>query len=234
MQYRIIIIDDDREILQVLRYLAEKEDYIVETFERGIPALEKILEDPPHLILLDLMLTDIHGADLLKLLKENESVRHIPVIMLTCRSSVEEKIYGLKIGADDYITKPFFSEELLVRIESVIRRTYCQSEKAETKQDIIEEGDISINTVTHVVSLGKKQVFLSNKEFDLLYLLMSNPEKVMTSDILMERLWGSGNAVYPKTINTNICRLRKKLRPKIAKNIKTVRGLGYKFSSSDI
>ncbi|MFC2091871.1 response regulator [Elusimicrobiota bacterium] len=224
--YKILAVDDDVRLLQVLKTILENNDYEPILCENGTLAVELIQEHSPDLVLLDLALPDIDGTEICDILRKQDSTKAIPVIMLTGRSSQEEKVYGLKVGSDDYITKPFSPAELLARIKSVLRRSYLD----ENIKEIIENGGIKIDINEYTVTVDGEIVELARKEFNLLLTLMENEDKILTKQFLLDNIWGYNETVETKTLDIHISRLRNKLGENAAKHIRTIRGKGYRFS----
>lgn len=227
MSQTILVIEDEAHILELLRYNLEAQGYNVILSENGNDGLEKCIESSPDLVLLDLMLPDIDGLDVCKSIKRNEQLKSIPIIMLTAKSEEFDKVLGLELGADDYITKPFSIRELLARIKVVLRRS--QNDKDE--DEIIKFGDIIIDTDKHIVYKNGKLLELTLKEFELLKLLSQNIGKVLTRDYLLDKVWGYEYAGETRTVDVHIRHLRKKIEDndKSPIYIETVRGIGYKL-----
>jgi DNA-binding response OmpR family regulator len=226
--YKILVVDDDAKLLQAIKGILEGNRYGVVLAETGFAAIEKVKQELPDLIILDLMLPDIHGIDVCKILREQDSTKSIPIIMLTGKTALEEKVAGLMTGSDDYITKPFASQELLARIKAVLRRAYFR--KGE-KEATLEKGGISIDTEKFKVTVKGKDVPLSKTEFDLLHLFMSSEGKTLTKEDITEEIMGYREFEDTGALNMHVSRLRKKLGKPGAKHIKTIRGIGYKFSA---
>lgn len=227
LAYTILVIEDEAHILELLRYNLEAQGYAVILTDNGKRGLEKCREAIPDLVLLDLMLPDMDGIDICKKMKADELLRNIPIIMLTAKSEELDKILGLELGADDYITKPFSVRELLARIKVVLRRSKNDSEENE----IIKIGDITIDTEKHIVYKGNEILDLTLKEFELLKLLSKNKGKVLTRDYLLDKVWGYEYAGETRTVDVHIRHLRKKIEDdvKLPVYIETVRGIGYKL-----
>ncbi|MGB9779992.1 response regulator transcription factor [Caldanaerobacter sp.] len=228
MPYTVLIIEDEVHILELLRYNLEAAGYKVMASENGKEGLEKALDEKPDLVILDLMLPDMDGLEICKILKNNEDTKNIPIIMLTARSEEFDKVLGLELGADDYITKPFSVRELLARVKAVLRRT---QQGDEGKEEIIKFGDIVIDTGKHTVYKRGKPLDLTLKEFELLKLLSQNKGKVLTRDYLLDKVWGYEYAGETRTVDVHIRHLRKKIEDddKAPAYIETVRGIGYKL-----
>ncbi|KHO62798.1 ArsR family transcriptional regulator [Thermoanaerobacter sp. YS13] len=230
MAHMVLVIEDEVHILELLRYNLEAAGYKVITSENGKEGLDKALEEKPDLVILDLMLPDVDGLEICKILKKNDETKNIPIIMLTAKSEEFDKVLGLELGADDYITKPFSVRELLARIKAVLRRTQLSEE--EEKEEIIKFGDIVIDTGKHLVYKKGKVLELTLKEFELLKLLSQNMGKVLTRDYLLDKVWGYEYAGETRTVDVHIRHLRKKIEDddKSPVYIETVRGIGYKLN----
>lgn len=228
MSQTILVIEDEANILELLRYNLEAAGYNVVLAENGKDGLGKCFEVRPDLILLDLMLPDVDGLDICNNIKRNEQTKNIPIIMLTAKSEEFDKVLGLELGADDYITKPFSIRELLARIKVVLRRAQ-QSDN--DKDEIIRFGDIIIDTQKHTVYKDNEVLDLTLKEFELLKLLSQNIGKVLTRDYLLDKVWGYEYAGETRTVDVHIRHLRKKIEDndKSPIYIETVRGIGYKL-----
>lgn len=228
MPQTVLVIEDEAHILELLRYNLEAAGYNVILAENGRDGLERCFETHPDLILLDLMLPDVDGLDICNNIKRNEQTKNIPIIMLTAKSEEFDKVLGLELGADDYITKPFSIRELLARIKVVLRRA---QQNDNDKEEIIRFGDITIDTQKHVVYKNGEALDLTLKEFELLKLLSQNIGKVLTRDYLLDKVWGYEYAGETRTVDVHIRHLRKKIEDddKSPIYIETVRGIGYKL-----
>ena len=195
-------------------------------FEDGREFLEALALETPELVLMDIMLPGDDGLELLKKLKASPKTREIPVIMVTAKGAEYDKVKGLDLGADDYVTKPFGMMELVSRIKAVLRRT---RRDAQEPQDIIAVGEIEINTKKHEVTAAGEVVNLTLKEYELLKRLMKNPNIVMTRDCLLEDIWGYDFDGETRTVDVHVRTLRQKLGP-CGEKIETVRGVGYRMS----
>lgn len=228
MPQTVLVIEDEAHILELLRYNLEAAGYNVILAENGRDGLERCFETHPDLVLLDLMLPDVDGFDICNKIKRNEQTKSIPIIMLTAKSEEFDKVLGLELGADDYITKPFGIRELLARIKVVLRRAQQNDNE---KEEIIKFGDITIDTQKHVVYKNGEALDLTLKEFELLKLLSRNIGKVLTRDYLLDKVWGYEYAGETRTVDVHIRHLRKKIEDddKSPIYIETVRGIGYKL-----
>lgn len=222
----ILIIDDEKDIVDAISYNLTKEGYSVSKFFDGLSGFEAAKQKIPDLIILDLMLPMLSGIELFKLLKKDHNTENIPVIMLSAKGEESDKVLGLELGADDYLTKPFGMKELLARIKTTLKRF---GSNEEIHKPIIKFGDLEINLDEHIVKSANKEINLTSKEFQLLVFLAENKERVYSRDKLLEIVWGIDTIVETRTVDVHIRRLREKLG-KSGKYIKTLHGVGYKFS----
>ena len=229
MGRKILVVDDEKNIRELISYNLSQEGYEILTAADGREAEEMVEGKDVDLIILDLMLPEIDGFTLCRRLKSSDKFRQIPIIMLTARDEETDKVVGLELGADDYITKPFGTRELVARVRAVLRRVYEKG--AATADDlnrngVIVSGPLSLDSESYQVEYEDRRIDLTPKEFELLKLLMSNPNKVMTRDMLLNRIWGYDYFGDTRTVDVHIRRLRSKIP---ADFITTVRGVGYKF-----
>ena len=224
IEAKILVIDDDESILSLVSDILEKEGFTVITASDTEEGYKKALNSRPDLIISDVKMPVIGGIELCRILKEEPGIKKIPVIMLTVESTETDKIIGLGVGADDYITKPFSSKELVARIHSLLRRVQYLKEPSE----IIKSGNLEINVISKTVKLNKKEIYLRPKEFELLVLFLKRPNMVLTRQHLLESVFGYNVPVPSRTVDTHIKNLRHKLGP-FSKKIKTVFGYGFKF-----
>lgn len=230
----ILTVDDEEHILELLKYNLEKNGFKVIQAENGEDAVNILKSNKVDIVLLDLMLPGIDGIEVLKYIRNNESISKVPVIMLTAKNEEINTVLGLEMGADDYIGKPFSLHELIARIKAVLRRT---EEKVKVRDDVTQTDDIIIcdnlviNKTTHVVEINDMVIELPLKEFELLYLLAKNKGRVFERDYLLEKIWGYDFYGETRTVDVHIRNLRKKIEKddKNPVHIKTVRGVGYKF-----
>jgi two-component system response regulator RegX3 len=224
---RILVVEDEVSFSDPLSYLLRKEGYEVSVAENGNDALTDFDSAGADLVLLDLMLPGVSGVDVCRALRQRSNV---PVIMLTAKDSEIDKVVGLEIGADDYVTKPYSSRELLARIKAVLRRL---AEPEDLLPATIEAGPVRMDVERHVVTVGGAATQLPLKEFELLEMLLRNTGRVLTRMQLIDRVWGSDYVGDTKTLDVHVKRLRAKVEPDPAApvHIVTVRGLGYKFEA---
>ena len=225
MKATILVVDDEKDILELVSYNLQKEGFHIETSQNGEDALEKIRSDRFDLLILDLMLPGIQGMELCKVLKSDDETASIPIIMLTAKSEELDKVLGLEMGADDYITKPFSPRELVARVNAVLRRT---GEKP-PKDILIKIGDLEINTSTYQIRKKGRTITLSATEFKLLLYLVQKKGRVFNRDMLLDAVWKDEAFVEPRTVDVHIRRLRSQIEddPSNPLYIKTRRGLGY-------
>lgn len=219
----IVIVEDDEDISDTIKYNLEREGFRVRTADTGEDALNLILDRPPNLILLDLNLPQMSGFELCRRLRAEATTARVPVLMLTARTDESDKVLGLNLGADDYITKPFSMRELVARVRAVLRR----AEGTQSEQHIYDNGVLKIDPTTFSVRYKETDVRLTRKEFALLAELARNQGRVMTREILLDRVWGMIYYGDSRTLDVHIRRLRQKLGdPNI---IETVTGIGYRL-----
>lgn len=220
---RVLIVDDDKNICQLIKLYIEKEGFETALAYDGKSALEIFKENPPQIVILDIMLPAISGIEVLKEIRKTST---IPVIMLTAKGETFDKVLALELGADDYIVKPFEPKELIARVKAVLRRF----ESKGASQNEVSYPNLNINLNTYELKLGGKVVLLPPKEMELLYFLASNPNKVFTRDQLLDKIWGYDFFGDSRTVDVHIKRLREKLEGyESFWQIKTVWGVGYKF-----
>ncbi|HEY8306776.1 MAG TPA: response regulator transcription factor [Lapillicoccus sp.] len=225
---RILVVEDEESYSDPLSYLLRREGYEVAVAETGPSALAQFDKNGADLVLLDLMLPGLSGVDVCRQLRQRSSV---PVIMLTAKDSEIDKVVGLELGADDYVTKPYSSRELLARIKAVLRRL---SEPEELVPPTLESGPVRMDVERHTVTVSGVATPLPLKEFELLEMLLRNAGRVLTRMQLIDRVWGSDYVGDTKTLDVHVKRLRAKIEPDPAnpRHILTVRGLGYKFEAA--
>lgn len=230
MAQRILVVDDEPHIVELVRYNLLKEGYDVITASDGEAALTKARADHPDLIVLDIMLPGTDGLEVCGQLRRETTV---PIIMLTAKSGELERVVGLEIGADDYVTKPFSPRELIARVRAVLRRRV--REVASSNAEAVQVGSLRLDPLTREVTLQSRKVELTTREFELLRLLMRHPNRVFTRDFLLEHLWGYDFSGSTRTVDMHVSRLREKIEddPSKPTYIVTVRGVGYKLRDGD-
>ena len=226
---KILIVDDEKTIAEVVQYNLEREGFRVIVAHDGAQALEAARRELPELILLDWMLPEVDGLEACRLLKQGEKTRHIPIIMLTVKSDETDKVLGLEMGADDYITKPFSPRELVARVKAMLRRAY-----AAPAAEVFQRDALTVDWGKHTVTVKGKPVELTAKEFDLLKALVDAKGRVLSRDTLLERVWGYERSleIETRTVDLHISQLRKKLKA-VADRIVTVKNAGYRFIVDD-
>lgn len=228
---KILVIDDEPDIVELVSYNLKKEGFQVDTSFNGESAMVKIKENIYDLIILDLMLPGMQGLEICRIIRKEPNTTDIPVIMLTAKSEEVDKVLGLEMGADDYITKPFSPRELVARAKAVLRRAEVKKTPASetTSQGIIKIKDMVIDKEKYTVIVGGKNIKLSATEFKLLSYLAERPNKIYGRDHLLDAVWGNDVYVEPRTVDVHIRRLRTKIEndPNNPLYIKTMRGIGY-------
>jgi len=226
----ILIVDDEQAIREMVDFALTRAGYRVVGAEDAGSALSVIAQSRPDLILLDWMLPDISGVDLARRLKKEELYQEIPIIMLTARVEEHDKVRGLEVGADDYVTKPFSTRELVARIKAVLRRS-SQVEKDE----LLSVGQLVIDHSSHRVHVSGNELHLGPTEYRLLHFLMSHPDRVYSRAQLLDRVWGQNTFIEDRTVDVHVRRLRKVLNASGYDHlIQTVRGAGYRFSAQAV
>lgn len=226
---KIFVVDDEQDILELVEFILFKENYRVKCFDSGEEILKAVKEDKPDLVLLDLMLPGVDGFDVCKIMKNDETLQDVPVIMLTAKGEEADVVSGLEIGADDYIVKPFSSRVLSARVKAMLRR---KSNAPTNEDDIIRVNNIVIHPGRHEVTIEGKTLDLTFSEFRLLQLLAQKPGWVYTRYQIVDALRGSDYPVTERAIDVQIVGLRKKLG-KQGKYIETVRGVGYRYRDGE-
>lgn len=230
----ILVIDDEADIVELVLYNLKKEGFSVDYAYDGEVALKKIKDNKYDLIILDLMLPKIHGFDICRIVRSSPDISNLPIIMLTAKGEEVDKVIGLEIGADDYITKPFSIRELIARTKAILRRT----EKKAVQKLPIAEGTLKIKGLIidkekYIATISNRQIKLSATEFKLLLYLAERPNKIYSRDRLLDAVWGNDVYVEPRTVDVHIRRLRIKIEkdPDNPEYIKTMRGVGYFIES---
>lgn len=226
----ILIVEDEESLAEPLAYLLQKEGFTTLLAPDGQSALEQCASSTVDLVLLDLMLPGMSGTDVCKKLRAESDV---PIIMVTARDSEIDKVVGLELGADDYVTKPYSTRELVARIRAVLRRGPEAEEAEELDDQVLEGGRVQMDVERHTVLVDGQPVAMPLKEFDLLEYLMRNAGRVLTRGQLIDRIWGADYVGDTKTLDVHVKRLRTKIeqQPSRPKQLVTVRGLGYKFEA---
>ncbi len=230
MKEKILIVEDEKDIVKMLDYNLKKEGFRVLSVNDGEDALDLASREHPDLIILDLMLPGIDGLEVCKSLKKEAKTASIPIIMLTAKSQESDKVIGLELGADDYVTKPFSPRELIARIKAVLRRV----KEKDRLPEALKIGDLTIDFSKIAVTVKNKAVELTTKEFELLKTLIKAKGRVLSRDYLLDNIWGFDHAdqIQTRTVDVHIRTLRKKLKSE-AKRIITVKNYGYRLEYED-
>lgn len=226
---KILVVEDEPDIRKLVNYNLAQERFRVLEAEDGEQALKIIQRDKPDLVILDLMLPGLSGMELCKILRERSETEKLPVLMLTAKAGEADRIIGLEMGADDYLAKPFSPRELVARVRAILRRV--ESAKQPDNLPSYDKGGLKIDFSTYEVFARGNTVKLTLKEFELLRFLVQNPNRVLSRDQLLDRVWGGETYVTPRTVDVHIRRLRKAIEKNDSKPkwILTLRGVGYKF-----
>jgi DNA-binding response OmpR family regulator len=220
----VLVIDDEKDLLELVRYNLEKEHFDAIVASDGKSGLDIALRHKPDLVVLDLMMPGMGGLEVCRQMRADPRTAGVPIIMLTAKAAEADRVVGLEMGADDYLTKPFSPRELVARVRAVLRRTTVQPESAQ----LIKRGDLTIDVPRHEVSYAGKQVSLTATEFRILEFIAGRPGRVLSRDQIIDAALGHDAAVVDRTIDVHMTALRKKLG-KGGEQIETVRGFGYKF-----
>ncbi len=227
MNAKILIVEDERDIVDLLRYNLQEAGFETDYVRNGADALHRAVEKSPDLILLDLMLPEVDGLIVCRLLKNDPRTKNIPIVMITAKTEERDRIAGLELGVDDYITKPFSPKEVVLRVSAVLRRIQVGNQQAEDTQQIQRHG-LTIDLDKHQVLTESGPIDLTATEFKLITLFARSPGRVFTRDILMDVIWGEEYYGIDRTVDTHVSRLRRKLGA-FGEHIETVHGVGYRF-----
>lgn len=230
MKEKILIVEDEKDIVRMLDYNLKKEGFKTFSAHDGEDVLDLVNREHPDLILLDLMLPGIGGLEVCKMLRKESNTASVPIIMLTAKSRESDKVIGLELGADDYVTKPFSPQELIARIKAVLRRL----KEKDKLPEILKIGELTIDFSKIAVSVKNKAIELTAKEFELLNTLIKARGRVLSRDYLLDNIWGFDHAmeIQTRTVDVHIGTLRKKLKSE-AGRIVTVKNYGYRFEYED-
>ena len=223
---RILVVEDEVSLADTVRYNLEREGYAVAVANDGRQALERFHDERPRLVILDLMLPEISGLDVCRQIRQ---ISNVPIVMVTAKDSEADKVAGLEIGADDYVTKPFSIRELISRVRAHLRRAGMRS--AEPADDVLSGGPVELDVARHEVQVRGETVGFPPKEFELLEAFLRRKGRLLTRDFLIEEVWGAGYFGDTKTLDVHVKRIRRKVEedPHQPAHLVTVRGLGYKF-----
>jgi two-component system alkaline phosphatase synthesis response regulator PhoP len=226
---KILVVEDEKDIRELVRYNLEQEGYIVLEADEGELALALVRRERPALVILDIMLPGVSGLDICRTIRLDEETARVPILMLTAKAAEVDKVVGLEMGADDYVTKPFSPRELVARVKAVLRRAL--GPELQRPHEIYERGRLRIDFDTYQVFLGGREIELSLREFELLAFFVRHPNRVFERTQLLDMVWGRDTYVEPRTVDVHVRRLRMRIerddaRPEL---IQTVRGVGYKF-----
>jgi len=230
MKEKILIVEDEKDIVKMLDYNLKKEGFRTFSVHDGEDAIDSANKEQPDIIILDLMLPGIDGLEVCKSLKNSNKTASIPIIMLTAKSQESDKVIGLELGADDYVTKPFSPRELIARIKAVLRRM----KEKDKLPEVLKIGDLTIDFSKISVAIKGKPIELTAKEFELLKTLLNAKGRVLSRDYLLDNIWGFDYAmeIQTRTVDVHIRTLRKKLKNE-SKRIITVKNYGYRFEHED-
>lgn len=227
MSKRILLIEDDRDIVELLKHYLEKENFTLKAAEDGYSGLKKAKAENFDLIILDIMLPEMNGLEVCKEFRRDPKIASIPIIMLTAKTEETDKIVGLELGADDYVTKPFSPKELVARVKALLRR----AERRPEKEKVYNYGKLTLDLSKYEVTFDNKSIELTSKEFALLECLLRSKGRVLSRDYLMDEVWGYDYYGGMRTVDVHIRRLRGKI-PELSEAIQTVKNLGYKLKEN--
>lgn len=226
---KILVVEDEPDIAKLVSYNLTQERFKVVTAEDGEQALKAIQREKPNLVVLDLMLPGLSGVEVCKILRDRPETAKLPILMLTAKAGEADRVLGLELGADDYLAKPFSPREMVARVRAILRRANVTSQAESLPA--YDKGALRIDFTTYEVFVRNKAVKLTLKEFELLRFLVQNPNRVLSRDQLLDRVWGGETFVTPRTVDVHIRRLRKAVEKDDSNPswILTLRGVGYKF-----
>jgi phosphate regulon transcriptional regulator PhoB len=231
---KILVVEDEPDIRKLVQYNLAQERFRVLEAQDGEQALKIVQRDKPHLVVLDLMLPGLSGIELCKVLRDRADTANLPILMLTAKAGEADRVLGLEMGADDYLTKPFSPRELVARVRAILRR--AEAARQSESLPAYDRGGLKIDFSTYEVFVRGKSVKLTLKEFELLRFLVQNPNRVLSRDQLLDRVWGGETFVTPRTVDVHIRRLRKAIEKDDSRPrwILTLRGVGYKFDEKAV
>ncbi len=224
----ILIIEDEKDLSQLIAYNLESEGFRTKISNEGEEGYRKATKESPDLIILDLMLPKLGGIEVCKLIRANSASQKIPILMLTAKSEEIDRVIGFEVGADDYMTKPFSPRELVLRVKAILKRSGSGSAE---REDILKKGLLEVDFSKHRVWVNKQEITLTATEFKLLEYLLKSRGKVLTRDLLLDKVWGYDATVTTRTVDTHVKRLREKLGG-AGDLVETVRGVGYRLKDA--
>jgi two-component system alkaline phosphatase synthesis response regulator PhoP len=229
VQKKVLIVEDESDLVKLLKYNLEKESFKVSYATDGALALAEARRDPPDVVILDLMLPGLDGLEVCRQLRRNDQFSRTPILILSARSEEADRVVGLELGADDYVTKPFSTREVIARIRALLRR----NEPIAPQRSKISRGEIVIDPTEHSVTVSGKAVELSALEFKLLHYMAVHPGMVFSRDQLLDGVWGNDRSVTPRSVDVYVRRIREKieLKPQQPIYVQTVHGVGYRFAT---
>jgi two-component system alkaline phosphatase synthesis response regulator PhoP len=227
---KVLIVEDETDLVKLLKYNLEREGFRVSYATDGAIALAEARRDPPDVVILDLMLPGIDGLEVCRQLRRNDRFARTPILILSARSEEADRVVGLELGADDYVTKPFSTREVIARVRALLRR----NEPAVPPRLKVQRGELVIDPTAHSVVIGGRAVELSALEFRLLHHLASHPGMVFSRDQLLDSVWGNDRSVTPRSVDVYIRRIREKieLKPQQPAYVQTIHGVGYRFATN--
>jgi two-component system alkaline phosphatase synthesis response regulator PhoP len=231
VQKKVLIVEDESDLVKLLKYNLEKEGFKVGYATDGALALAEARRDPPDVVILDLMLPGLDGLEVCRQLRRNDRFARTPILILSARSEEADRVVGLELGADDYVTKPFSTREVIARVRALLRR----NEPAMLPQRLkVNRGDIVIDPTAHSVSVSGRSVELSALEFKLLHYMALHPGMVFSRDQLLDGVWGNDRSVTPRSVDVYVRRIREKIeiKPQQPAYVQTVHGVGYRFTTN--
>jgi two-component system alkaline phosphatase synthesis response regulator PhoP len=231
---RVLIVDDEPDIRELVRYNLERESFQVLEAEDGERALEVVRKEMPEIVVLDVMLPGADGLEICRMLRAQPQTAKLPIVMLTAKAGEVDRILGLEIGADDYLTKPFSPRELVARIRAVLRRS--ETPDVDRPHEVYERGRLRVSFDTYEVWVDGRQLELSLREFELLKFFVRNPNRVFDRLAILDLVWGQDTYVEPRTVDVHIRRLRLQIERDASEPdlIQTVRGVGYRFNDQSL
>jgi phosphate regulon transcriptional regulator PhoB len=227
---KILIVEDESDLIKLLKYNLEKEGFKVNYASDGSIALAEVRRDPPDLVILDLMLPGLDGLEVCRQLRRSDRFARTPVLILSARGDEADRVVGLELGADDYVTKPFSMREMIARVRALLRR----NETGSPLRTKVQRGELSIDPAAHSVTVAGRAVDLSALEFRLLHYMALHPGMVFSRDQLLDSVWGNDRTVTPRSVDVYIRRIREKieLKPQDPAYVQTIHGVGYRFATN--